>query len=162
MQNSTRVDMYSWRPGHILRVDIVFFTCGKCTSNGISWIYRCIKKFRNFFTFTITRKNGCLSIYLSIYYDIPITRMLPGNHPSRQPTASLRSTWVTELAWHVKWFCYVRVEVAEAVKPQLPRIVSTALICKRMLGLSLFSSDSWPNHSIRFFNSILRFMYLSV
>ena len=33
---------------------------------------------------------------LSIYYDIPITRMLPGNHPSRQPSASLRSTWVTE------------------------------------------------------------------
>ena len=35
---------------------------------------------------------------LSIYYDNPITRMLPGNHPSLQPSASLRSTWVTELA----------------------------------------------------------------
>ena len=41
-------------------------------------------------------------VILSFYYDIPITRMLPGNHPSRQPSASLRSKWVTELAWHVQ------------------------------------------------------------
>ena len=39
---------------------------------------------------------------LSIYYDFPITRMLPGNHPSRQPSVSLRSEWVAELACHVQ------------------------------------------------------------
>ena len=48
MQNSTRVDMYSWRPGHILRVDIVFSACEKCTSSGISWIYVLTLKERGF------------------------------------------------------------------------------------------------------------------
>ena len=39
--------------------------------------------------------------------------MLPGNHPSRQPSAPFRGAWITELAWHVQWYCYARVAVAE-------------------------------------------------
>ena len=31
---------------------------------------------------------------------------------------------ITELAWHVQWYCYARVAAAIAVKPQLPWPVS--------------------------------------
>ena len=74
-------------------------------------------------------------IYLSIYYDFPIARMPSGNHTSRQPSASFRSAWVIELAWHVQWYCYVRVVEAEAVKPQLPWIFF--IISLRPLARSL-------------------------
>jgi len=37
---------------------------------------------------------------LSIYYDSPKTQVLPGNHPSLQPTAPFWGTWITELVWH--------------------------------------------------------------
>ena len=51
----------------------------------------------------VVNSNGwCLPhYYLSIYYSSPITLMLSGNHPSRQPSASFQGAWITELAWHV-------------------------------------------------------------
>jgi len=84
------------------------------------------------------RYNKKFSGTRTFYHDNPITRTLPGNHPSLKPSASLRSMWVTELAWHVQWYCYARVAVAEAVKPQLPWLVSTALISWQK-NLSLFN-----------------------
>ena len=54
--------------------------------------------------------------------------MLPGDHPSLQPSDPFRGAWITELARHVQRYCYARVTVAEAVKPQLLWPVSTACI----------------------------------
>ena len=47
----------------------------------------------------VVNSNGwCLPhYYLSIYYSSPITLMLSGNHPSRQPSASFQGAWITEL-----------------------------------------------------------------
>ena len=36
--------------------------------------------------------------HLSIYYDSSITEVLPGNHPSQQPSALFLGAWITELA----------------------------------------------------------------
>ena len=36
-------------------------------------------------------------INLAIYYDSPITRVLPGNHPSLQPRAPYWGAWIKEL-----------------------------------------------------------------
>ena len=71
--------------------------------------------------------------------------MLLGNHPSQQPFASLGSEWV---AWHVQWYCYARVAVAEAVKPQPPRPVVNIDEFKTKVEIFFIKEEILPSSTI--------------
>ena len=70
--------------------------------------------------------------------------MLPRNHPSLQPRAPFWGAWITELAWHVQWYCYAQVAIADAVKLQLQWPVSTACYEIRIQFFSFFITSPDP------------------